>query len=54
MTNNGQTIAVLKDEIYKTQTGGIICYDIDENRQGIGSDEYKKKNNDNNNKKKLD
>jgi DNA-directed RNA polymerase subunit beta' len=25
---NGQTIAVLKDDIYKTQTGGIICYDI--------------------------
>ena len=31
---NGQTIAVLKDEIYKTQTGGIICYDIDKNRYG--------------------
>ena len=28
---NGQTIAVLKDDIYQTQTGGIICYDINDN-----------------------
>lgn len=27
-----QTIAVLDDETYKTQTGGIICYDINEGR----------------------
>jgi DNA-directed RNA polymerase subunit beta' len=29
---NGQTIAVLKEDLYKTQTGGIICYDIEENK----------------------
>ena len=28
---NGQTIAVLKDDVYKTQTGGIICYDLNDN-----------------------
>jgi DNA-directed RNA polymerase subunit beta' len=30
----GQTVAVLKDETYKTQTGGLICYDINENVHG--------------------
>ena len=30
---NGQTVAVLDDDSYKTQTGGIICYDINEHRQ---------------------
>ena len=29
---NGQTIAVLKEDLYKTQTGGIICYDTEENK----------------------
>tara|TARA_B110000444_G_scaffold257888_1_gene297410 strand:- start:2391 stop:6188 length:3798 start_codon:yes stop_codon:yes gene_type:complete len=29
---NGQTIAVLDEDLYKTQTGGIICYDIDETK----------------------
>ena len=29
---NGQTIAVLNDDLYKTQTGGIICYDLDETK----------------------
>ena len=29
---NGQTIAVLKEDTYKTTTGGIICYDIEGNR----------------------
>ena len=29
---NGQTIAVLKEDLYKTQTGGIICYNIDDNK----------------------
>ena len=27
---HGQTIAVLNEDSYKTQTGGIICYDINE------------------------
>ena len=30
--SNGQTIAVLDEDLYKTQTGGIICYDIDETK----------------------
>jgi len=30
---NGQTLAVLKEDSYKTQTGGIICYDITANQQ---------------------
>jgi DNA-directed RNA polymerase subunit beta' len=29
---NGQTIAVLDDDIYRTETGGIICYDISETK----------------------
>jgi|APCry1669189034_1035192.scaffolds.fasta_scaffold00019_16 DNA-directed RNA polymerase subunit beta' len=29
---DGQTIAVLQDDLYKTPTGGIICYNIDENK----------------------
>lgn len=29
--NSGQTLAVLKDDRYKTQTGGIVCYNINEN-----------------------
>jgi len=29
---NGQTVAVLNEDLYKTQTGGIICYDIDSNK----------------------
>ena len=29
---HGQTIAVLEEDNYKTRTGGIICYDINENR----------------------
>lgn len=32
---SGQTIAVLNDDTYKTQTGGILCYDI--NIQNLGS-----------------
>ena len=31
LTHN-QTVAVLKNDIYKTQTGGIICYDINEHK----------------------
>ena len=27
----GQTIATLKEDIYKTPTGGIVCYDIEGN-----------------------
>jgi DNA-directed RNA polymerase subunit beta' len=30
---NGQTLAILEDDNYKTQTGGIICYDITANHQ---------------------
>ena len=29
---NGQTIAVLDDDTYKTKTGGIICYDINDHQ----------------------
>ena len=29
---DGQTLAILKGDHYKTQTGGIICYDLEDNR----------------------